>query len=182
MGRCEEATLSIGVSVAIKDLLDLMTEENYKEFRKLFFGENSIINDSNSSYSSMYNSIVSGETIGDDDNYVDLSCYEYKEYKQHLLVNFKLYGDILLSKYESSQINIYKEDDKNNLYHQTLIVPFNKIISTERWGYSRDGTNGTCCNVDIIKLNEFSAKIKETMTKLNIDKYSIDFILTQHAG
>ena len=174
MGRCEEATLYVGISIEIKELLSLMTEENYKEIRNSFLCYKSVINDSNSSYNDMYNSIINGEDFTRNDYYVDLSCYDYKEYKEYLLKDFTLYGSCKILKYE--------EDNKENLYHQNLMVPFNKIITTERWGYSRDGTNGSCCDLNINSIAEYKEEIENKMKNLNISGYSIVFILSQHAG
>jgi hypothetical protein len=182
MGRSESVTLSVGVNFTIKDLLDAMTELNYESIKNNYFTENSIIEDENNFYNSTYRNIVNGIDIITKE-YIDLTKLNFSEYKEYLVNNFKRFGDEYHSKYNEHEIYEYKEDDENNLYHQQLLIPINELLNTERWGYSREGTNGSSCNIDITELNNISDVIHKQMENLQLLKnYDIVFIVSQSAG
>lgn len=57
-------------------------------------------------------------------------------------------------------------------FNEELLVPIKKILSTQRWGYYRDGINSCSKPLDF----DLSCDIP------NITNYSIVFILKQHAS
>lgn len=183
MGKCETVDVSIGISILIKDLLEAMTEDNYETIRDNFLQDGSLINDDNNSYNTAYDSIISGENLSNDD-YLELNELKFTEYIDYLSTQFKKFGDKELNRNGTSKFVEYKEGDEENLYHQTLLVPHCKLVQTERWGWSREGTNGTCTNLDIDKLVTIKTEISDKMEKLNVsDKlYSVSFIVSQHSG
>lgn len=67
------------------------------------------------------------------------------------------------------------EFEKENLMDKYLLIPIKKILRTERWGYERNGTNGSSRPIDF-DLSVSVEKYKE------IEKFEIVFILLQIAG
>lgn len=185
MGRCETARTSIGIKIVVKDLVDMINEENYETIRDKFFSEDSLIDDENGCYNSSYTSIIRGEIPGNNpDCETDVNELDCDEYKKYLEKSFKEYGDIDMFKDGSEIVNNYKEDDKDNLYHQTILIPQTTLLSTDRWGYNREGTNGKSVDVESFDINLISEEIKERMKMLNIgiDMYKIVLIVLQHSG
>lgn len=178
MGRQDTATASVGISISMKDAINAITEENYDFMRDFIFCEDSFIKDDNNYYTSTYYLIITGccgtRDFAEIENFEDFSWQEYKNY---MIKMTKLYGG------ESSNFPLkeYQEDDENNIYHQILLVPNCELIQTMRFGYDREGTNGTCELLNIDELHNYSKDIKEKMTKMGIskDKYDVCIILSQ---
>ena len=61
------------------------------------------------------------------------------------------------------------------LFDEELLLPIKKILSTDRWGYNREGRNGNYRPIDF-DLSMDIEKYKE------IKKYTIVFILEQYSG
>lgn len=181
MGRDDRAIASIGISMRIKDAIDAINEENFTFMRDFIFGEESFVDDSNSFFTSTFRLIIDGccrhkemEHIVDVD---ELSCEEYKKYMTEMT---KRFGG------ESGHFPLkeYEEDDKDNLYNQTLLVPHYELIETWRHGWHREGTNGTCGPLDIKQLSFCSEKMERKMKKRKIpeDKFIVCIVLSQHGG
>jgi hypothetical protein len=181
MEKTEISTLSIGIKIKIKELIDAMTELNYKEIRSHFFTDKSIIEDNNSHYNLIYDSIVNGiDIIYENDyiEYINTTDFNFSEYKEYLVNNFKKFG--YDTKNENEKCKIYEnKDNKNSLYNQILLIPYNNLLSTERWGNSREGINGLSCKMDIVELNNISNIVNKKMEYLKISNYLIVFIVFQ---
>ena len=65
--------------------------------------------------------------------------------------------------------------DKGCLFDKYLLVPLKRILSLERWGYDRDGTNSVSRPIDF-DLSIDTDKYKE------IEQTDIVFLITQYAG
>ncbi len=181
MGRDDRSIASIGISIRIKDAIYAINEENFTFMRDFIFGEESFIDDSNSHFTSTYRLIIDGcchhkeiKHIADVDKF---SCEEYKKYMTEMT---KIFGG------ESGHFPLkqYEEDDKYNLYNQTLLVPHYELIETTRFGWHREGTNGTCEPLDMKNLSFYSEKMKRKMKKRKIpeDKYTVCIVLSQYGG
>lgn len=177
MGRSETVTSSIGIRIALKDLINSINEDNYKQIKKEFLTYESLIDDDNDSYNSIYSLIIHGD-ISD-----DYKCDQnYKEYKEYLETNCRKYGNINIYKNGEEKKCTYDKDDENNLYNQCVLIPQQKLLSTERYGYDRNGTNGSSVKVEKFNLNDIYKNINDKMTSLNIKNYAIVFIVSQHSS
>lgn len=182
MGKSSIASITIGIKIQIKYLLSLMNENNYKVFRDRFLSEDSIIEDDNLEYNSIYIRIIYGMDTKTNNQLInDMDNLEYKEYKKYLTKNFQSNGNILNFRDGTSKLEQYDAKDPKNLYHQYLLIPYHKIASTERWGYNRWGKNGASTPVDILAINNISKKIKEEMKKHSIKEYKNVFIVSQYS-
>ena len=170
MGKCETSSISVGINILVKDLIDAINETNYDEIEQHFLNYNSMIEDENGYYNSVFLQIIEGCDL-ETKEYIDMDELNYSEYKNFLTKNFKLYGENLLKKYD--------EDDENNLYNQSLLVPFDNILDTDRWGYDREGTNASSCTLDSINFDKITSDIHNKMKELTINKYSIALIVKQ---
>ena len=65
--------------------------------------------------------------------------------------------------------------DNGRLFEQHLLVPIKEILTTERWGYDRYGTNSAQRPLDF----DLSANIDKYKSIENIE---LVFIIGQHSG
>lgn len=61
------------------------------------------------------------------------------------------------------------------LFDEELLLPIKKILSTDRWGYNREGKNSNYRPIDF----DLSMDVEEYK---EIEKYTIVFILEQYSG
>jgi len=72
--------------------------------------------------------------------------------------------------------NYLEYEFKNGgLFDKELLLPIKRILTTDRWGYDREGRNGNYCPIDF-DLSIDIEKYKE------IEKITIVFILEQNSG
>ena len=92
--------------------------------------------------------------------------------KEYLTNQFQTRGSITKYKFSSRE-----EPTLSNgcLFDKYLLFPIKQILSTDRWGYDRNGTNGSARPIDF-DLSLDIEKYKE------IKKFKIVFILTQSSG
>ena len=184
MGQSDEITVSIGIQIPIKALLDAINSDNYEAIKNEIFTYHSFIEDSNNCYNEIFQTIIEGGNPGER-NYKDMDTWTWEEYKNHLTKMFQSYGDIHYNKCSPhSEIQLYTPEDPDNLYHQQLLVPHEVVIDSERWGYSRVGTNGSSCQLQtpILDFTKTAKEIDDKMKKLEISNYSLSLILKQHTG
>jgi hypothetical protein len=136
MGHSETATAFIGIKIVLSELIAQLNETNFSVIKNMLC--EGYIDDSNEYYNEVYDEIIQRERGMDD--YID--CLKFKEYFTH---EFKSRGSYLKSTYSNRAIN---DVSQGCLFDKTLLVPVKKIISTERWGYNRYGTNGTSIPFD----------------------------------
>jgi hypothetical protein len=177
MGRTESVSLNLGVKIKIKDLLEVIDEDNHESIRDDFFKEESLIDDENGFYHGTLVQIADGY-VGQTD-YIDPEELDHKEYKKHMIKVCKSYGD---SAYNNCGAFPCEEDDPKNLYHQYLLVPFYEFVENKRHGHHREGSNGASCEVDLEELDRLTKKIHEKMKKLKIEKYKVTFNICQYGG
>jgi len=162
MGKSETATASMGIKILLSDLVLQINKVNFNLIKKMLY--DGCIEDSNGYYNEVYKNI-----IGYEDNELP---EEYLAFKEHLLKEFKTQGSYLKSKFSSKV-----EPDVTNgcLLEKELLVPIKDILSTERWGYERYGTNGTSRPLDfdlLLDLNDYK----------EIKNYAVIFMIKQHSG
>ena len=164
MGRSEEATVSLGIKILLSDLIEQINEDNFDLIKKML--NDGIIEDSNEYFNEVYQKV-----IGYDDADVILPD-NYIEFKEHLTKEFKSNG----SYFKSKHTNIVEPYlNKGCLYDRHLLVSVREILSTERWGYSREGTNSSSRPID------FDLTVDTDDYKM-IKKFKSCLLLKQHAG
>jgi len=153
MGRCDTATASLGIKILLSDLIKQINKNNFNLIKKML--NDGFIEDSNGYFNEVYKKI-----IGYDDGDIELP-ENYLEFKKYL----------------TNQFNNKITSNLNNgcLFKMNLLVPIKEILSTERWGYNREGTNGISKPIDF----DLTVNIDEYK---EIKKYQISFIINQHAG
>ena len=180
MGHSEDVTVSLGMSIVVHDLLACMTSENFETIRDEYLGEDSFIADENQDYNSQFRTILEGRTPFTRKE-IDPTILSYEQYKQYLVESFSRYGDCQHSR-SGSEIQIYEAKDAGNLYNQTLLIPHDTLVNTERWGYNREGQNGQSCPLDLAELAKGTKQIEAKMTKLGISKYTVSLLVSQRGG
>lgn len=68
-----------------------------------------------------------------------------------------------------------KKFTKGKIYNKYVLIPIKDILSTTRWGYSREGTN--CLSKPI----DFNLDVNVEQYQ-DIQNYQLVFILTQNSG
>ena len=158
MGKCETSTAYIGVSIKLRDLIEQMTEHNMKLILSML--ENGFIEDDNGSFNENFDNIVNeGEYI---------NCEDTKKY---FMDQFATYGDIFVDRWSNKQTQTLVNGCLLDMY---LLVPVHAIISNDRWGYDRYGTNGSSAPYQPIQFDLDKYK--------NIQNYTTVFIMKQSSG
>jgi hypothetical protein len=164
MGRCDTATASLGIKILLSDLIGQINENNFNLIKKML--NDGIIEDSNEYFNEVYQKV-----IGYDDMDVELPD-NYMEFKEHLTKEFKKHGSYYKLK-DSCKVEPCLT--RGCLYDRYLLIPIKEIISTERWGYSREGTNSATRPID------FDLTVNTDEYKM-IKKFKTILLLKQHAG
>ena len=164
MGKCETATASLGIKILLSDLILQINKTNFNLIKNMLY--TGCIEDSNNYYNESYKKIVG---YGEDDNELP---EKYLEFKEHLIKEFKINGSYFKSKFTSK---VEPDLTDGCLFEQYLLVPVKSILSTERWGYDRYGTNSMSKPIDF-DLSVNIEKYKE------IKNFNIIFMIAQHTG
>ena len=159
MGKSETSIASIGIKILLSDLISQINETTFELICMMLY--NGFIEDENDYYNEVYNEVV---------NYkLPETWLEYKEYVE---TNFKKYGSYNKSKF-STKVHHTIED--GCLFDKYLLVPIKEIISTTRYGYDREGTNGSSRPIDfdlLVNTDEYK----------ELEKYNIVFIVRHNSG
>ena len=204
MGQSDTITASIGIRLLIGTLVSAITSENFETIKKMFFStwdSDCLIEDQNCCYNENFRKIIEGADLSHDPHKDEMNYLRYgvsrpnrrtdmdeltsEEYKERLTKMFQLYGDVEYYKSGGSSLLTYEPEDEENLFNQYLLVPQQTLLSSERWGYSRQGTNGsskTLGGLSLLDFTETANEIKEKMRKMKIEDYSLVLILSQHTG
>ena len=160
MGRCETATTSIGIKILLSNLVLQLKETNFTLIKEMLgYG---FIEDDNDYFNEIYSKIIHINKLPED-------CLDAKKY---LINEFSNNGSYHKSHGNSS---VTPTLDKGCLFDKYLLVPVKRILSLDRWGYDRDGTNCVSRPIDF-DLSVNIEKYKE------IEKTEIVFLLGQHSG
>lgn len=160
MGRCETATASIGIKIVLSDLISQINETNFTLIKELL--HRGFIEDDNDYFNEIYSKITCRNKLPE--NYLHL--------KEYLTTKFTNNGS-----YHKSRGNgiVIPTLDNGCLLYKPLLVPLKNILTMDRWGHDRDGSNCISRPIDF-DLSVNIEKYKE------IGKTEIVFILGQHAG
>ena len=171
MGKCETATAYIGVKILLKDLIEQMTEANFAQIQKML--EDGCIEDDNEYYNQVYREILNDAFVYDNDNDNDKdNDKDFNASQAYLSKALQEQGSLYKSKTSS-----YETPDlhKGALWERHLLVPLKELLATERWGYSRSGTNSTARPLTEIDFSFCPESV-------NLQHTSVVFFLKQHSG
>ena len=162
MGKCESAIASIGLKILLSDIVQQINKKNLKLIIKML--EDGFIEDDNDYFNEVYSKIIYNSDVMDSGDFTAI--------KEYLTNEFKSKGSITRYKFSSREEPTL---DNGCLFDKYLLVPVKQIISTDRWGYDRSGTNGSSRPIDF-DLSVDIGKYKE------INKFEIAFLLMQSSG
>ena len=157
MGRCESATASIGIKILLSDLVSQINATTMNLIKKMLY--DGCIEDSNDDWNRAFEQI-----IGDDG--VEENETAFKEY---------------LTRKFTERVRMIGIDG-DSLLEQYLLVPLEELVSNDRWGWSREGTNAMSSPFEDFaddlpnQIAVFKEKYKE------INNFTFVFMIKQYAG
>lgn len=160
MGKCETSTASIGIKILLSDLVLQINETNFTLIKELLY--RGFIEDDNDYFNEIYSKITCRDNLSE--NHLDL--------KEYLIHEFTNNGSYHKSKGESIVIPTL---DKGCLLDKALLVPLKYILTMDRWGHDRYGSNCISRPMDF----DLSVNVEKYA---EIEKTEIVFILGQHSG
>ena len=157
MGKCERSTASVGVKITLSDLVSQITETNFALIHTMLC--DGWIEDENDYFNEVYSSIV-----------YDGMPHDHEGVKEYLTHAFTHQGTYHKSRGSAAIPTL----DHGCLWDQSLLVPFHTVLSCERWGHDRYGTNSTSrpIDVDLIHSNPYK----------DIEHIKIVLMLRLHSG
>ena len=166
MVKCEIATSSIGIKILLSDLILQINETNFNLIKGML--NDGFIEDKNNYFNEVYEEIIYNNKFTG--NYIDV--------KEYLINQCKNNDTYIKSKFSNTLIIDDAENNLNNLnkrclFDKVFLLPVKEILTNERWGYDRFGTNSISRPLDF-DLSVNIDKYKE------IEKFEIVFILGQH--
>ena len=187
MVKCEITTSSIGIKILLSTLILQINETNFNLIKGIL--NDGFIEDKNNYFNEVYDEIINNHKFtgnySDVKEYLINQCktnctYIKSKFSNKLITNDEFSGE--QSSYENSSLSTLERSDKfiveNNLnerclFDQVLLLPIKEILTNERWGNDRYGTNSISRPLDF-DLSVNMDKYKE------IENFEIVFILGQH--
>jgi hypothetical protein len=163
MGKSETATASLGIKIRLGDLIEQLNEDNAKLIESML--TDGCIEDENEFYNEVYAGIIDTQERPD--------VEDVQAFKTYLMTKFTENGSLYKSKRSADPVT--KDLSDGCLLEQYLLVPVEEILSTERWGYNRYGTNSSSIDIN------FSLLVNTEAFK-NLKNFSCVFMLTQVSG
>ena len=160
MGYSEYAKASIGIKILLSELIQQINKDNWDLIKEML--ENGFIEDENEYFNDVYQKIQNSEQISGNWNKSKKFITDYCEN------NGSYFMDRFTGEVESTLEN-------GCLLDKYLLVPIKKILTCERWGYERSGTNSISRPLD------FDLSIDIEKYKV-LEKFEIAFILEQNSG
>ena len=159
MKKCESATASIGIKILLSDLILQINEANFDQIESMLY--NGYIEDENDYFNEVYTNIIYSADMPRDVEHT----------KEYLIYAFTHNGTYHKTRFSRE---FFPTLDHGCLFDKELLVPIKKLLSCERWGYDREGTNSTSRPIDF-NLSFDTEPYKE------IHNIKIMFILIQHS-
>jgi len=178
MGRCETASTYVAITFKIKDLLEFVTAENVKAIYEILFSDNTFVVDSNNMYNTVFTELRDAQT----DGHFPPTCAGM----QQLATRLQTLGDRMLMRHGGEEQTTYDVYDPENdcLYNQTYAFTTYtcNLITVDRWGYSREGTNTECTELSLATINTKTEILKEIFTKFGFHQYTVALLTSIAAG
>jgi len=156
MGRSDTATVTVGIKIQLSTLIEQINDDNLVSIQNML--ENGFIDDENGEMNTGLRDLVYG---------IKKSCNAQGKDAAH----YK---------------NILKEDfdigSRSNgpLWNEHILIPEDRLLHTTRWGYQREGYNGTSRNMDF-DMRSIEARINDKYKNI-ITGYTVALILLQSGG
>ena len=119
MGNYETATASIGISILLSDIISQINETNFDLIKEML--TNGYIEDGNNYCNEVYDNILHSEKFKG--KYIDVKEYLMEEFQNTC-------------------------SHEECLFDKSLLVPLKQILTNDRWGYDRYGTNSISRFID----------------------------------
>ncbi len=133
MGFSQNATVSIGIKIQLEKLANQINEHNFDNILKIF--DTAYIDDENNDFTHSLRLILI-ELDGEQD---------YKKFKNKFIKEIKKRGTTATS-HHGKVVEVFSYGYLNEKY---LLIPLKNLISTSRYGYGREGINGTSFSLNI---------------------------------
>lgn len=159
MGKCETSSASIGIKILLSDLIMQINDTNSSLIKDMLY--DGFIEDENDYFNEVYSNIIHGDELTD-------HSIDFKEY---ITTQLTTNGSYHKSRYG----HVIPTLDKGCLFDKYLLVPVKQLLSTERWGHNREGTNGLSRPMDF----DLSVDIEKYK---DIQKIEIVFLVAHDSG
>jgi len=169
MGRCESASVYIGVKFKIKELIEYLKDKNEEKLLDILNSEHLYVIDDNNEFNSVFKTIRESSDL---DKFIS---------------DLKYYGNKDLIRYDGDEQITFNEYDSNNncLYNQDFVyVDDNSMLTNiDRWGYNRSGDNVNCSEIpSFVKIEKIKKKLGKNFTKLEFNKFTFMMTTILYAG
>jgi hypothetical protein len=133
MGFSQYTTVSIGIKIQLEKLAHQINEQNFDDILKMF--DIAYIDDKNNDFTHTLRLVL-----------IDLDGEkDYEKFKNKFIKEIKKRGTTA-SSYHGKVVEVFSYGYLNEKY---LLIPLKDLISTSRYGYGREGINGTYCGLNI---------------------------------
>jgi len=132
MGKCELATASIGIKIRLSDLISQINETNFTVIKEIL--EDGWVEDENDYFNEAFSNIVFSDEVPE----------HATEFKEHMTHAFTHNGSYI----KTRDGRVIPTVRYGCLLDQYLLFPVKNILTNERWGYDRSGTNGKSRSID----------------------------------
>lgn len=127
------ATLSIGIKIQLEKLANQINEENFDKILKMF--DTSYIDDENNDFTHTLRCVL-----------IDLDGEkDYNIFKNKFIKEIKKRGTTAET-HNGKVVEVFSYGYLNEKY---ILFPLKDLINTGRYGYGREGINGTSCSLNI---------------------------------
>ncbi len=133
MGFSQNAIVSIGIKIQLEKLAHQINKQNFDDILKIF--DTAYIDDENNDFTHTLRLVL-----------IDLDGEkDYEKFKTKFIKEIKKRGTTASSHY-GKVVEVFSYGYLNEKY---LLIPLKDLISTSRYGYGREGINGTSCGLNI---------------------------------
>ena len=167
-GRCETASVSIGIRISVADLVAQIDESTHRLIRKML-ASTSCIEDDNECFNETFQEVA--------DELEENCPKHWKDFAAHVKEMLATRGDVL---YFKDGARPERTLENGCLLDRHLLVPVAQICSTDRWGYSRYGLNAASATLGRLDVPSVLAGIERKYAKLT--GYEVVYMVTQNAS
>jgi hypothetical protein len=165
MGRSESSTIWIGSKFNMRDLVNIVNENNLEEIIEIILSDSIYIEDENGFFNTNYYQSIIGD-IEEIKTLEEFYCF-IEELKRH--------GDILLYRSGESKSIVFDSYDENNqcIYNQSFIYLHERVNDLTRWGYNREGYNVSAVPLKDIDFQTIQENIEKKWKEIGFHEYTI---------
>ena len=166
-GRCETASVSIGIRISVADLVAQIDKSTHRLIRKMLASTSCVENDND----------CFNETFLEVADELEENCPEHwKDFAAHVKEMLATRGDV---RHFKSGARPERTLEYGCLLDRHLLVPVAQICSTDRWGYGREGLNAASAPLGRLDVPSVLADINQKYAGLT--GYEVVYVVTQNA-